>query len=105
MAQIPSCIAWVAQASPYQGCKPAGKSVAARRKCRYMVAYPLELRVILEKYMTDQQLIEELLKDRSDNSAVDEACYKRLRRLAADYGDNGKIAAALLDVVRRLLDM
>jgi hypothetical protein len=55
--------------------------------------------------MTDKELIEELLKDRDDNSAVDEACYKRLRRLAADYGKDGKIADTLLDVVRRLLDM
>jgi hypothetical protein len=56
-------------------------------------------------YMTDKELIEELKKDRDDNYAIDEACYKRLRRLAADYGKDGKIADDLLDVVRRLLDL
>ena len=56
-------------------------------------------------YMTDKELIEALKQDREDNRAVDEACYKRLRRLAADYGKDGKIADDLLDVVRRLLDL
>jgi hypothetical protein len=55
--------------------------------------------------MTDKELIEELKKDRDDNHAIDEACYKRLRRLAADYGKDGKIADELLDVVRRLLNL
>jgi hypothetical protein len=56
-------------------------------------------------YMTDKELIEALRQDREDNYAIDEACYKRLRRLAADYGKDGKIADDLLDVVRRLLDL
>jgi hypothetical protein len=56
-------------------------------------------------YMTDKELIAELRKDRDDNYAIDEACYKRLRRLAADYGKDGEIADSLLDVVRRLLEL
>lgn len=55
--------------------------------------------------MTDKELIEELFKDRQDDSAIDAACYRRLRRLAADYGKDGKIADTLLDVVRQLLDI
>lgn len=55
--------------------------------------------------LNDNDLISELLKDRDDNNAVDGACYKRLRRLAADYGKDGDIASSLLDVVRRLLDL
>jgi hypothetical protein len=55
--------------------------------------------------MTDKELIVELTKDREDNYAVDEACYKRLRRLASDYGKEGQIADSLLDIVRRLLDL
>jgi hypothetical protein len=54
--------------------------------------------------MNDKQLIEELLKDRDDNDSIDEACYKRLIMLADEYGEDGKIAAILLDVVRRLLN-
>jgi len=56
-------------------------------------------------YMTDKELIEALKQDREDNYAIDEACYKRLRRLAADYGKNGDIASQLLDIARRLLDL
>jgi hypothetical protein len=55
--------------------------------------------------MTDKELINALSEDRDDNYAVDEACYKRLRRLASDYGKEGEIADSLLDVVRRLLDL
>lgn len=55
--------------------------------------------------MNDNELIKELLKDRDDNNLIDEACYKRLRRLAADYGKDGAIADSLLDIVRRLLDI
>lgn len=55
--------------------------------------------------MTDKELVDELKKDRDDNRAIDEACYTRLRRLAADYGKGGEIADSLLDVVRRLLDL
>lgn len=54
--------------------------------------------------MTDKELIE-ALKERDADHAIDEACYKRLRRLAADYGKDGKIADELLDVVRRLLNL
>jgi hypothetical protein len=56
-------------------------------------------------YMTDKELIEALRQDREDNYAIDEACYKRLRRLAADYGKDGEIASQLLDLARRLLDL
>ena len=56
-------------------------------------------------YMTDKELIEALKQDREDNYAIDEACYKRLRRLAADYGKNGDIASQLLDIARLLLDL
>lgn len=55
--------------------------------------------------MTDKELIEELKKDREDSYAIDEACYKRLRRLAADYGKEGEIAGDLLDIARRLLEL
>lgn len=56
-------------------------------------------------YMTDKELIEALKQDHEDNYAIDEACYKRLRRLAADYGKNGDMASQLLDIARRLLDL
>ncbi len=55
--------------------------------------------------MTDKELIEALKQDREDNYAIDEACYKRLKRLAADYGKDGEIAIQLLDLARRLLDL
>lgn len=55
--------------------------------------------------MTDDDLIKELLKDRYDNNSVDEACIKRLRHLAHDYGKDGQIADSLLDIIRRLLDI
>jgi hypothetical protein len=55
--------------------------------------------------MDDKELINELLKDRHDNEAIDNACLKRLRMVAKDYGKDGEIADSLLDVVRRLLDL
>ncbi len=55
--------------------------------------------------MTDEELINALKEDRDDNAAIDEACYKRLRRLAADCGRDGVIADSLLDVVRKLLEL
>lgn len=55
--------------------------------------------------MTDNELINALSEDRDDNNAIDEACIKRLRRLANDYGKEGKIADRLLDIVRSLLDI
>lgn len=55
--------------------------------------------------MTDKELIDALKEDRDDNYAIDKACYKRLRRLAADCGRDGVMANSLLDVVRKLLDL
>lgn len=55
--------------------------------------------------MTDEELIKQLGMDRDDNYEIDCACYKRLRRLAADCGKDGEIADALLDLVRRLLGL
>ena len=55
--------------------------------------------------MTDEDLVTALRADRADNYEVDVACYKRLRRLAAECGRDGEIADALLDLVRRLLQL
>ena len=56
--------------------------------------------------MTSEELINELKKnDEDDISAVDLACYERLRRVAKDFGKEGEIADQLLVIVKRLLDM
>lgn len=54
--------------------------------------------------MSDEDLITELKKDREDNFAIDEACIKRLKKTAREYGKDGIIASDLLDIVSKILD-
>ena len=55
--------------------------------------------------LTDAELIAELATPRKENAEIDLACINHLKRVADDYGKNGRIAADLLDIVRRLLEV
>lgn len=55
--------------------------------------------------LTDAELIAELAQDRQDNVEVDLACLNRLNSTAIEYGREGRIAAELLRIVRKLLEL
>ena len=55
--------------------------------------------------MTEKELIEAIKNAPASSFEVDEACYKRIRRIADNYGENGEIAKELLIIVRRLLEI
>ena len=55
--------------------------------------------------LTDAELVDELALHPSDSCEIDYACLNRLKQVANDYGKNGRIAADLLDIIRRLLDL
>lgn len=56
----------------------------------------------MEKFENPKQIWQ---GDFLNNEDVDSACFKRLCRLCADYGDEGKTAKNLLAEVKRLLEI
>lgn len=55
--------------------------------------------------MSEKDIVNAIEGASSSSFEVDKACCDRISRIAANYGEDGKIAKDLLAIVMRLLDI